>query len=82
MPDDVVSHISVQSTAVVDRIYDHRIACIWHHSTLIILDLGGNHTQMRFLGAIGSLMAGPGLKEIWLDSGMSCAGSFPSEQCS
>ena len=29
----------------------------------IILVLGGFHTEMSFLGAIGSLMAGSGLKE-------------------
>ena len=30
----------------------------------IILILGGFHTQMSFLGAIGSLMGGSGLEEI------------------
>lgn len=30
----------------------------------IVLVLGGFHTEMSFLGTIGSLMAGSGLKEI------------------
>ena len=30
----------------------------------IVLILGGSHTQMSFLCSIGSLMAGPGLKEV------------------
>ena len=30
----------------------------------IVLRLGGVHTEMSFLGCIGSLMAGSGLKEI------------------
>ena len=30
----------------------------------IVLRLGGFHTDMSFLGCIGSLMAGSGLKEI------------------
>ena len=31
----------------------------------IVFCLGGVHTEMSFLGCIGSLVAGSGLKEIW-----------------
>ena len=31
----------------------------------IVLRLGGFHTEMSFLGCIGSLMAGSGLKELF-----------------
>ena len=30
----------------------------------MVLRLGGLHTEMRFLGSIGHLMAGSGLKEL------------------
>ena len=69
----IVDHASRYNTTAVIT-FDQQLWCIAYmviktqprESPLrqIILILGGFHTEMSFLGSIGSLMAGTGLKEV------------------
>ena len=65
-----------QATTVVT--FDEALYCkarqlVWAHPDLlsnIVLRLGGFHTAMNFLGAIGKHMANSGLTDVWIGAGI------------